>query len=244
MTTLTLVILGCILILAHTAETVLGFGATLIALALGAYLLPIETLVPVLVILALLQSIWLVIRWFRFIYWQTLLMYILPLAAVGMVIGIFSREIADEKTLKMVLACFIIIVSITELVLLFMKKKHYRQLDWYYSVPLLIGGGIFHGLFATGGPPIIYYASRRFKAQQTFRATLSMLWLILNVGLITGFLVGGQIDLAILKMTAFVLPGFAIGVIIGSIISVKEFWFKVLTYVLLFLSGLFLLIQV
>ncbi|UCH50606.1 MAG: sulfite exporter TauE/SafE family protein [Chloroflexota bacterium] len=242
--TLILFILGCILILAHTAETILGFGATLIALALGAYLLPIETLVPILVILALLQSIWLVVRWRQFIYWRILLLSILPLAAVGLVIGIFSREIANENTLKMVLGGFIIIVSLAELALLFLKKGRRRPLRRYYSLPLLIGGGIFHGLFATGGPPIVYYASRRFKAQQTIRATLSMLWLILNVGLIAGFLIAGQMDLAILKMTAFVLPGFVIGVIVGSIIRVKDFWFKVLIYIVLFLSGLFLLIQI
>jgi hypothetical protein len=59
---LTLFLLACILVLAHTAETILGFGSTLIALALGAYLLPLETLVPMLVILGLLQSIWLVGR--------------------------------------------------------------------------------------------------------------------------------------------------------------------------------------
>jgi uncharacterized membrane protein YfcA len=241
---LTLLLLGCILVLAHTAETILGFGATLIALALGVYLLPLETLVPMLVILGLLQSIWLVGRWFRYIDWRVLLLYILPLAAAGMVIGIFSREIADEDTLKMVLGGFIIIVSLAELALLFIKKAPGGQLRWYYRVPLLIGGGIFHGLFATGGPPIVYYASRQFSTQEVFRATLSMLWLMLNAGLIIGFLVGGQMDLAKLGMTAMVLPGLVIGIIVGSLIRVKEFWFKVLTYVLLFFSGLFLLIQV
>jgi len=240
----TLFLLGCILVLAHTAETILGFGATLIALALGIYLLPLETLVPMLVILGLLQSIWLVARWYRYIDWRVLLLSILPLATAGMVIGIFSREIADENTLKMVLGGFIIIVSLAELALLFIKKTPGGQLRWYYRVPLLIGGGIFHGLFATGGPPIVYYASRQFSAQEAFRATLSMLWLMLNVGLIIGFLVGGQLDLAKLGMTAMVLPGLVIGIIVGSLIRVKEFWFKVLTYILLFLSGLFLLIQV
>jgi hypothetical protein len=240
---LTLLLLGCILVLAHTAETILGFGSTLIALALGVHLLPLETLVPMLVILGLLQSIWLVGRWFRYIDWRILLLYILPLAAAGMVIGIFSREIADENTLKTVLGGFIIIVSLAELAMLFIKKAPGGQLRWYYRVPLLIGGGIFHGLFATGGPPIVYYASRQFSAQETFRATLSMLWLMLNVGLIIGFLVGGQMDLAKLGMTAMVLPGLAIGIIVGSLIRVKEFWFKVLAYILLFFSGLFLLIQ-
>ncbi|MBM3176333.1 MAG: sulfite exporter TauE/SafE family protein, partial [Chloroflexi bacterium] len=80
---LTLFLLGCILVLAHTAETILGFGCTLIALALGVYLLPLETLVPMLVILGLLQSIWLVARWYRHIDWRTLLLQILPLAVVG-----------------------------------------------------------------------------------------------------------------------------------------------------------------
>jgi uncharacterized membrane protein YfcA len=242
--TLTLFLLGCILVLAHTAETVLGFGSTLITLALGVHLLSLETLVPMLVILGLLQSIWLVGRWFRYINWRILLLYILPLTTAGMVIGIFSREIADEGTLKIVLGGFIIIVSLAELSMFFIKKAPSGQLRWYYRALLLIGGGIFHGLFATGGPPIVYYASRQFRAQETFRATLSMLWLILNVGLIIGFLVGRQMDLAKLEMTAMVLPGLVIGIIVGSLICVKEFWFKVLTYTLLFFSGLFLLIRV
>ena len=241
---LTLFLLGCILVLAHTAETILGFGSTLIALALGVHLLPLETLVPMLVIFGLLQSIWLVGRWHHYIDWRVLLLYILPLATAGMVIGMLSREIADENTLKMVLGAFIIVVSIAELAMLFKKKTPGGQLCWYYRVPLLIGGGIFHGLFATGGPPIVYYASRQFSAQEVFRATLSMLWLMLNVGLIVGFVIGGQMDLAKLEMTAMVLPGLAIGIIVGSLIRVKEFRFKVLTYVLLFFSGLFLLIQV
>jgi len=241
---LTLFLLGCILILAHTAETILGFGATLIALALAIHLLPLETLVPVLVILGLLQSIWLVARWFRFIDWRTLLLQILPIAGAGMVIGIFSREVADEGILKVILGAFILVVSVAELASLFIRRTPGGRLRWYYRIPLLVGGGIFHGLFATGGPPIVYYASRQFQAQEKFRATLSMLWLILNVGLLAGFLIAGQLDVEKLKMTALVLPGLIIGIIIGSLIRVREFWFKALTYILLFLAGLFLLIQV
>ena len=127
--------------------------------------------------------------------------------------------------------------------MLFIKKAPGGQLSWYYRVPLLIGGGIFHGLFATGGPSIVYYASRQFAAQEHFRATLSMLWLILNVGLIIGFLLGGQMDVDKLGMTAMVLPGLIIGIVVGSLIRVKEFWFKILTYILLFFAGLFLLVQ-
>ncbi len=240
-----LFLLGCILVLAHSVETILGFGSTLIAaLAFGVHLLPLETLVPMLVCLGLLQSIWLVGRWFRHIDWRVLLATILPLAAAGTVIGVFSREMANENTLKTVLGGFIIIVSLGELAVLFMRKTAGGPLSWYFTFPLLIGGGIFHGLFATGGPPIVYYASRQLKNQQIFRATLSMLWLILNTGLIITFLVGRQLDWAKAGMVMMILPGLAIGILIGSLIRVKEFWFKGLTYIILFFSGLFLVIRI
>jgi uncharacterized membrane protein YfcA len=242
--TWTIFLLGCILILAHTVETLLGFGSTLIALSLGVHLLPLETLVPVLVSLGLLQSIWLVGRCFRHIDWTVLLLTILPLAAIGMVVGLFSREIASENTLKSVLGGFILIVSLAELANLFIKKTPGGQLSRYFSIPLLIGGGIFHGLFATGGPPIVYFASRQLRTPQTFRATLSMLWLVLNTGLVITFLAGGQMDLAKAGMAAMVLPGFAIGILLGSLIQVKEIWFKGLTYLLLLFSGLFLIVKV
>ena len=57
---LSLILLAAILIFAHTVETVLGFGATMIAIALGIYILPLDFLLPVLVILAILQSAWLI----------------------------------------------------------------------------------------------------------------------------------------------------------------------------------------
>jgi len=66
-------LLVLVLIFAHTVETVLGFGATIIALALGIFIFPLETILPVLVILGFLQSLWLVVRWFKYIRWPVLL---------------------------------------------------------------------------------------------------------------------------------------------------------------------------
>ncbi|MEW6186447.1 MAG: sulfite exporter TauE/SafE family protein [Thermodesulfobacteriota bacterium] len=239
----TLVLLGCILVLSHTIETILGFGSTIIALSLGVHLLPLKTLVPVLVSLALLQSIWLVGRWYRHIEWRMLGLKILPLAALGAAIGFFSREMADERTLKTLLGGFIIIVSLGELYLIFFGKNFKKEIPWYGAVPLLMGGGFFHGLFATGGPPIVYYAGRQLRTQATFRATLSTLWLILNAGLITALLIGGQLDWGKVRLTALVLPGLAIGIIAGSLIRINDLWFKALTYLLLFFSGVLLVIQ-
>jgi hypothetical protein len=236
-----LLLLGCILVVAHIAETTLGFGATVIALALGVHLVPLETLIPVLVILALLQSIWLVARWFRHIEWRILLRHILPAAGVGIPIGIWCRELADESQLRTILGAFIVVVSSVELVRLFRGKTLGGEFHWYSRIPLLAAGGIFHGLFATGGPLIVYYASRQLRTQTSFRATLSTLWLVLNTVLLITFFINAQIGSETIKMTAIVLPGLLAGIVLGSLIRVHELTFRKITYGLLLVSGLVLL---
>lgn len=237
-----LFLLGCVLVVAHIAETTLGFGATLIALALGVHIVPLETLIPVLVILALLQSSWLVARWFRHIEWRILLRHILPAAGLGIPVGIWCRGLADESQLRMILGTFIVVVSSIELVRLFRRQMLPGELRWYYRIPLLGAGGLFHGLFATGGPLIVYYASRQLRTQASFRATLSTLWLVLNTVLLVGFWMNAQIGFETIKMTAIVLPGLVAGIVLGSLIRVKELTFRRVTYGLLLFSGLVLLV--
>lgn len=238
-----LFLLGCILVIAHTAGTILGFGTTLIALALGVYLMPLETLVPIMVILALPQNLWMVARWGRHIEWQALLRHILPAVGIGIFVGIWTRGLADEAHLRMILGAFIVVVSLAEIVLLCRRGATGNELHWYFRLPVLFVGGIFHGLFATGGPLIVYYANRQLKIQAAIRATLPMVWLILSAVLLTNFWMLGQIDSWTLKTTALVSPGLIAGILLGSFIHVREPVFKGMTYALLFVGGLLLLVK-
>jgi uncharacterized protein len=240
---MTLFFLSCILVIAHTVETILGFGATLVALALGVYLIPLDRLIPMLVMLGLLQSIWMMARWFRYNQWRLLLLDILPFAGLGLGLGIFGRNLAGEKQLGLILGGFIVVVSVLELVKIFRNKPARDKLRWYYRVPLLLSGGIFQGLFATGGPLIVYYAGRQLQEPPKFRATLATLWLILNTALLISLWLNAQVNWEILTMTAWVLPGMVIGIIIANLIQVKARSFQVLTYLVLLLSGLALLIK-
>jgi uncharacterized membrane protein YfcA len=85
-------------VLAHLVETTLGFGDTIISLAFGLFLFPLEVLLPALVALAILQSAWLVFRWHRKVNWRLLLITVLPLAP-GMLAGILIRGYANEMAL-------------------------------------------------------------------------------------------------------------------------------------------------
>ena len=233
-----IILLALVLVLAHLVETTLGFGDTIISLAFGLFLFPLEVLLPALVALAILQSTWLVIRWHRQVNWRLLLITILPLAALGMVLGIFIRSYAHETLLIIVLGVFIMLVSAVELIGLYMRKSAAGPLPRYLAVPVIVGGGIFHGLFATGGPLIVYYAGREIREPQAFLGTLAVLWLILNVTLYITMWIGGSAGVQSLQLAAVVLPGFIAGVAIGSFIRVKELTFKTLTWSVLFIVGM------
>ena len=238
-----ILLLALILVLAHVVETTLGFGDTIISLALGLFLFPLEVLLPALVALAILQSTWLVIRWHRRVNWHLLLITILPLAFVGMLGGILIRDYANETVLIIVLGAFIILVSAVELIGLYIRKSAAGPLPRYLAVPVILGGGIFHGLFATGGPLIVYYTGREIREPQAFLGTLAVLWLILNVVLYATMWIAGSAGFQSLQLAAVVLPGFIAGVVIGSLIKVKELTFKTLTWSVLFIVGMIQLIR-
>ena len=233
-----------VLVFAHTVETVLGFGATIITLALGIYIFPLDTMLPVLVILGLLQSLWLVVRWFRYIRWRVLLIHILPAVALGMAVGIYYRTlVADYRQLIILLGIFIMAASLLEIVMIYRTRTAGGSLPWYLGWPILIMGGIFHGIYALGAPLIVYYSSRELKEPAEFRATISMLWLILAVILVVNLFFIGQINLTTITTTGIVLPGLILGIFFGSRMKFRTLPFKVLIYVLLFIAGLLLLFQ-
>jgi uncharacterized membrane protein YfcA len=238
-----ILLLALILVLAHVVETTLGFGDTIISLAFGLFLFPLEVLLPALVALAILQSTWLVIRWHRQVNWRLLLITILPLAFVGMLGGILIRDYANETALIVLLGVFIVLVSAVELIGLHIRKSAAGPLPRYLAVPVILGGGILHGLFATGGPVIVYYAGREIREPQAFLGTLAVLWLILNVVLYATMWAGGSAGVQSLQLAATVSPGFIVGVVIGSLIKVKELTFKTLTWSVLFIVGMIQLIR-
>ena len=171
-------------------------------------------------------------------------MRILPAAAVGMAIGIYYRTlVANVMQLLVLLGVFIMAVSVMEIILIYRTRAAGRGLPWYIGWPILIVGGVFHGIFASGGPLVVYYASREIKEPADFRATLSTLWLVLNVVLVTSLALAGQINVEKLTITGIVLPGLIVGIVWGSFMKFRVLAFKVLIYVLLFVAGVLLLIQ-
>lgn len=240
----TLFPLMAIVFFANLTEACAGFGSTILAIIFGAQFLSIEDLIPILVPLNLVLSLIIVLRYRGEIDRPTLVSRILPLTGIGMPIGIMIFQSAPSNTLKIAFGVIVVILGLFELTKDALAKKRTaseqnRRLPFWQSALFLLGGGVMQGLYASGGPFVVYYASREIPDKRKFRTTLALLWLILNFVLIASLIFTGKLTRFTLQYSLVLLPAVLLGMVVGMKIHdrVSETTFRRLVYALLVLAG-------
>ncbi len=181
-----LVILGVIALGAFATEGAIGFGSTVLAASLGAQLVPLEILLPAFVPLNFVLSSWLLGRGFSAVNWRMLAVEVAPAVGIGAVIGLALFHLPAKDLFAFGFGVFVVGLAVLQLARP-ADKPLARYLQW-----LLLGlGGVVHGLFGTGGPMIVYVVRRRIPDKRVFRATLAVLWLVLNTALLVNYATAG-----------------------------------------------------
>jgi uncharacterized membrane protein YfcA len=166
---------------------------------------------------------------------------------IGLPVGMYLFRAFDMIFLKKILGIFIIVTSAWQLFLRLghknskkMPSQGIKRLPYY---GLLIIGGIVHGMFSTGGPLVVIYASRALPDKGQFRATLCLLWAVLNTVIIGAYLLEGSITPPIAGTTGLLVPFVIFGIIAGEKIhhKVNEQIFSVIVFSMLFITGFFML---
>lgn len=110
---------------------------------------------------------------------------------------------------------------------------------------LLGTAGIVHGIFVSGGPLLIGYLTRKIDDKTGFRATISTVWIILNSLILAGDIRAGLWTKSNMAALGIALPFFLGGMFVGGKLYrvMSRNVFLILTYVLLFISGISLLVK-
>ena len=243
--------LAVVCTLAFTIETALGFGATLITVALGSFFLDLSEILPALVPLNLVLSGYLVVRYARHVDRRFLFTRLLPFMALGLPIGIYAFSALDASMLKRAFGVFLVGVSVLELYrmrassLSSLGAGHPKHLDAWSERALLLAGGAIHGAFATGGPMAVYVTSRVIEDKNVYRATLSALWTILNVAMLASYAWQGQLDATTAGLGVGLLPSIAIGMVVGELLHarVPAKTFRGVVFGMLCLAGVVLVLR-
>ena len=230
-----------IVFFSYTAQSISGFGSTVIAVTLGAHFFPLHLLIPSLVFLDLLLNGYLTARYAGHIRQRILWVRIIPFMAAGVAAGLFLFDILDGPVLKKILGLFVMMISAREVVFLYtfsQKPVHPVVQKLFFAL-----AGVIHGLYASGGPLVVYAASRLPLDKTGFRAVLTALWSILSALMTLYFLLNSQWTAETAILTLILFPGVAAGLIAGEILHKRltERYFRFFVYIVLFAAGASLL---
>ncbi len=229
-----------IIFISNIIQTITGFAGTVLAMPLSLKLVGEDVAKPVLNLVALFVSVYIVIRHIKDIDWKHFLIILITVGA-GFGTGYAVELIPiNHKIILYVYAALIILISIAFFFIDFEKVN----LPKWLMIIFLFLGGIMHKLFVSGGPFVVIYGLHELKDKNKFRSTLSLLWVILNSMMFTTQVVEGMFN-----SNVWILFGIGAGVtvislIIGSLIAPKlsKNLFMKITCVLLLISGVTLLV--
>jgi uncharacterized protein len=227
---MTLALVALIGLVAFTVEGAIGFGSTVIAVSLAAQLVPLEVLLPSFIPVSLAFSLTLLRGP---IQWRTLLVQIVPLVAVGAAIGLALTHVIAARELLVAFGVFVVALAILEL----------SKIEIRWPAPLLVLGGIVHGMFGTGGPMIVYVTRKKIADKTAFRATLAVLWIALNTILLANFMTLARypdVDVLV-AMALVVIPGRLMGERLHRALDAQRFTRVV--WIVLLLAGCALLVR-
>lgn len=230
---------------AYLSMAFAGFGGIIIPITLGAHFYPMKWMITILVPLVLLSNVYIIILHHRYIDWQVLLKKVLPLMFFGLVIGIVIFNWVQGDLLKKMLGVLVVFLSSRELYFLYGKTNSQTSITKIKSGLYIFSAGIVHGVFASGGPLLVYALSKINLLKSVFRSTLAVVWFTMNILLIVSYIFSGRLNAASIKFSLMCIPSLVLGLLIGDFLHhrVDEKPFKVFVFIILTLSGFSIVIK-
>jgi uncharacterized membrane protein YfcA len=213
----TVAILAGFVFLSFSVQALAGFGGSVIAVTLGAHFVPIDRLVPLVVASGLTQTAWLLSRHWRHVDVRLLLRSILPLMILGAALAQALRTVLEGPRLELLYGLFVVAVSARGL--LAARRAPDDPLPPLSKPAACVGtfgAGIIQGIYASGGPLLVYVVGRAGLNKATFRATLVSVWLLMNTGLLVTFVFQGRLTWAEAPTVAWLLPSAACALLVGE----------------------------
>ena len=231
---------------AYAVQTATGFGAMLVCVTFGAQLIGLEEVIRLMVPLSFFQTGYIVIRHRDGIDWSLLLRRVLPLMAVGMGLAFLLLTKVGGPWLGLAFGLMVLALSARDLHHLRRASASVdKPISRPASVAALLGAGVIHGIYAAGGPMLVYAIGREGLTKKAFRSTLSMVWIVLNVVLVARFLLAGDYDREVALDILLLIPTVPLGILVGEWVhhKVDERSFKMAVLVLLIAAAISLIVR-
>ena len=168
------------------------------------------------------------------------LLRIVVFMLVGMAIGIHLYNVVNPHILVPLYGAIIVGVALKNLIF----KQSASVLPNWIAIPVLLGAGIIHGMFASGGALLVVYLVATFRDKDSFRANVASVWTILNLVLMFNDYEKGLYNAEFFELLGLGVIPLVIAIYLGNKIHdmINQKMFNRVTYGLLLAAGSMILI--
>ncbi|MFO7635835.1 MAG: sulfite exporter TauE/SafE family protein [Clostridia bacterium] len=235
--TITIGILLCmgILFFANWIQGVSGFGRGLIAIPLLSFFIPIDQVIPMMILTSILTTLLMYLKNRE----STDIRKILPMSLLGIVgttVGVALLKALPVFHLKIIIGILIMLFAILIATGFSIRVK---RMKLAFCVTGFISG-FLSGSLSIGGPPVVFLFQGIREEKDAFRGNLSLFFLIVSLFSILNLFLNGMVSGDILWYSLVFMPVILLGTLAGHLFSrkVNEIFFRKLVTILLFLSGM------
>lgn len=224
--------------LAYTLQAITGFAGNIFAMPVGTHLLGLSSSVAVLNIMGFFACGLLAILNLKHVCWRQL-GKIVGVMTPFVILGIWLDTLLPLDVLLHIFGLVIIAIGLRNL----LSRKQRFMPEWALWI-VLAGAGLIQGMFVSGGALLVIYAVQKIGDKQQFRATLSMVWMILNGMYAVIAFFQGSFTGDVLITVGICIPLAVLATVVGSALQKKisQEKFLKLTYVMLVAICIILLV--
>lgn len=238
---ITQIIIGLIVIFfAGMIQGITSFGFSLLAVPLLGLFLPLQIVVPMLIIYSLFLNSIILYNVRKHVDIKKIAILVIA-GVIGTPFGTYLLKAQDENILKIAVG---IIVTFSAVAFLRGFKVHVKNEKLSY-IPVGLMSGLLNGSVSLSGPPVILFLTNQGVEKQTFRANLTSYFWVLNLITVPTYLISGLITKDVMNYTMYLFPALIIGVIVGIKVGnkVDESIFRRMTLGLIVFMGILSIIS-
>lgn len=220
-------------VIANTVQAITGFAGGPIAIPPSMALVGVENAKASITLILLFVTAIVTVQNFKDVNWKQLGI-MLAFMIVGMIPGVWLFSVLPTKALMIIYGTIVVLIGVEKLV-----NKNTKDMKSPWNYVALFFAGIMQGMFTSGGPFIALYATGAIKDKKQFRATVTPVWTVLNIYLVSNMFMKGFYTPYVMKLTGLaIIPVFG-SIFLGNKIAnkIEQKTFLKLVYMLLILSG-------
>lgn len=207
-------LVALIIFLAVFVQSSIGFGAALVSMPLLVALLGIQISAPLVALVAAVAEIFILIRYRAAISLRVVLELTIA-AVIAIPLGVLALRNLDAEIVTTALG--VILVAYALYALFSPRLPQLAGRGWAYGFGFI--AGLLGGAYNTSGPPVIIFGSCRGWLPDEFKGNLQGFFLVNSAVVIAVHLFSGSYTAAVWHNFLLSLPGIALGLGAGFLLS-------------------------